>query len=106
MLLYCRLIIDVLKDKTLGGAGSSSQPNVDLLTAYSKNLRKFLDDSNTSLDGHVNNYEELVEEMVGQFHQFEEEWNNKLNDLKDKGDYLKKERAILRTKLHVFVHNS
>lgn len=62
----------------------------------------FVDDFSRSLDGHVNNYEEMIGEVVGLFHQFEEEWNNKLDDLKVNGEDSKKPRASLREQLHEF----
>lgn len=95
-----RQIIDVLKGGKHGNIGESSQGNVVLPPTYSDNVKRFIEDNSVSLDGHVKQFEGLMEEMLGKFHSIEEEWNKRLNDMKKKAGDIKKQRAELRVQLH------
>lgn len=55
-------------------------------------MQKILNDNPVSLHGHVKKFEETIDEMLAGFHRFEEEWNNRLNDMKSKTNDLKELR--------------
>lgn len=98
-------MIDVLKGEQPIISGETSQNPVQIPASYQENARKFLDDSSTSLNGHVNQFKETMDEIILTFNTFEVEWKKKMNDLKDKAEQMDEQRAILRARIRDFRGN-
>lgn len=95
----------MLQGNGRGSVRESSQQNVLENTAYTENERKFVEDTNTSIVGHVKQLTERLDEMLTGFQTFEAEWIEKINDWKAKSVELEAQRLQMGGQLVDFIRN-
>ncbi|KAK1392514.1 hypothetical protein POM88_011570 [Heracleum sosnowskyi] len=70
----------VLKGNPNAAVGESSMTNVQIDRDYAGSERRFLEDTSTSLNGHVKQCKDHLEEMLAGFKKFEAEWIKRISD--------------------------
>ena len=105
MCFKCRNITEVLIGNHEVSVGQSSQQETPIDNAYVGRERRFVDDTETSLNGHVKHFKEQLEDMLAGFKTFEAQWTEKLNDWITKAGDIEENRAKLRVKLLEFKRN-
>lgn len=98
-------MIEVLKGSKDGTFVESSQQSLQIDTAYLGREQKFVEDTSTSLVGHVKQFREHLEEMLTGFKTFEAEWIKKINDWLIKVGEMEEHRSTMSGRLFDFSHN-
>lgn len=86
-------------------AGQSSHQEVQIDNSYVGRERRFVEDTQASLVGHVKQFRELLEEMLTGFKTFEANWTQKLNDWLRKAGEVEEQRAKMSAGLLDFSRN-
>ena len=102
MCFKCRNITEVLMGNQEVLVGQSSQQETPIDNAYLGRERRFVDDKQTSLNGHVKHFREQLEDMLAGFKTFEAQWAEKLNDRITKAGEMEENRAKLSGQLFDF----
>ena len=105
MSFKCRNITEVLMGKQEGLVGQPSQQETPIDNAYLGRERRFVDDTKTSLNGHVKQFREQLEEMLTGFKTFEAQWTEKLNDWITKAGEMEENMEKLGGQLLEFTRN-
>lgn len=105
MVLKSRNITEVLTGNQHVSAGQSSEQAVQVDNAYVGRERRFVEDTQVSLVGHVKQFRGLLEEMLTGFKKFEAHWTQKLNDWLTKAGEVEEHRAELSAGLVDFSRN-
>lgn len=105
MLLLCRNLFQVLTGNQNVSDGQSSQQEIEANKSYLGRERRFVEDTQVSLLGHVKQFRELLEEMLTGFSTFEAHWKKNLNDWLTKAGEMEENRAKLSAGLVDFCRN-
>lgn len=100
-----RNITELLTGDQDGSVGQSSKPEVQIDNAYLGRERRFIEDTQTSLVGHVKQFRELLKEMLKGFETFEAQWTQKLNDWLTKVAEVEEQRTKMSGQLLDFTRN-
>ncbi|KAL1809521.1 hypothetical protein ACET3Z_026511 [Daucus carota] len=85
-------------------AGETTKLHENLPTSYATDVRKFLDDTYTSLECHSKKYNQACEQIIREFETSFEAWK-KISDIKEHGDKMQNQKAELREQFNEFKEN-
>ena len=105
MFSFHRAVVDLLKGNKRPRVGETSEVRENLPTAYAADVRRYLDDIYTSLQGHLKDFNGACDQMMTEFESFSEAWIKRLRDLKEQGDELQNQKVQLRVQFHDFKSN-
>ena len=100
-----RSILDLLKGNKRARVGETSEVHENLPPSYASDVRKFLGDTYTSLEGHCKEYKKACEQITREFETSFEAWKIKLSDLKEQGDEMQNHEVELGVQLTEFKKN-
>ena len=100
-----RSILDLLKGNKRARVGETSEVHENLPPSYASDVRKFLGDTHTSLEGHCKQYKKACEQITREFETSFEAWKIKLSDLKEQGDEMQNHEVELGVQLTEFKKN-
>ncbi|KAL1809526.1 hypothetical protein ACET3Z_026516 [Daucus carota] len=98
-------ILDLLKGNKRARVGETSEVHENLPPSYASDVRKFLGDTYTSLEGHCDEYKQACEQITREFETSFEAWKIKLSDLKEQGDEMQNHEVELGVQLTEFKKN-
>ncbi|KAL1831215.1 hypothetical protein ACET3Z_000866 [Daucus carota] len=98
-------VVDLQKGNKRPRVGETSEVHENLPKAYAADVRRYLDDIYTSLQGHSKDYNGACDQMIREFETFSEAWIKRLRDLKEQGDELQNQKVQLRVQFHDFKNN-
>ena len=103
--IFHRAVVDLLKGNKRPKVGETSEVRENLPKAYAADVRRYLDDIYTSLQGHSKDYNGACDQMIREFETFSEAWIKMLRDLKEQGDEMQNQKVQLRVQFHEFKNN-
>ncbi|KAK1357301.1 hypothetical protein POM88_050557 [Heracleum sosnowskyi] len=87
------------------GQTSTQRQRTELAPTYSTNIKKFIDDTSSSLDNYTSTFVDNVDTMISDLAEFNNRMTEKLVDLKKGAEHIVEERASLRAWLLDFKNN-
>ena len=85
-------------------AGETTKLHENLPNSYATDVRKFLDDTYTSLECHSKKYNQACEQIIREFETSFEAWK-RISDIKEHGDKMPNHKAELREHFNEFEEN-
>ena len=99
-----RAIVDLLKGNKREKGGRDHKAAWNLPNSYATDVRKFLDDTYTSLECHSKKYNQACEQIIREFETSFEAWK-RISDIKEHGDKMPNHKAELREHFNEFEEN-